>query len=82
MVGAHVLHCEKNNLVVSLGTCITYNLIGKNKTFRGGAISPGNGGSSFNAPAAVPMNARSSAISSSRCGCAGCRSWTSATTAT
>ncbi len=32
---------DKNNLVVSLGTCITYNLIQKNKTFRGGAISPG-----------------------------------------
>jgi type III pantothenate kinase len=41
VVGAYVLHCEKNNLVVSLGTCITYNLVGKNKTFRGGAISPG-----------------------------------------
>jgi type III pantothenate kinase len=41
VVGAHVLNNDKNNLVISLGTCITYNLIQKNKTFRGGAISPG-----------------------------------------
>lgn len=32
---------NKNNLVVCVGTCITYNFVGKNKTFRGGAISPG-----------------------------------------
>lgn len=32
---------DKNNLVVCVGTCITYNFIGKNRTFRGGAISPG-----------------------------------------
>jgi type III pantothenate kinase len=32
---------DKNNLVICIGTCITYNFIGKNKTFRGGAISPG-----------------------------------------
>jgi type III pantothenate kinase len=32
---------EKNNLVISVGTCVTYNLMQKNKTFRGGAISPG-----------------------------------------
>ena len=38
---AHILYPEKNNLVVSLGTCITYNFVQKNKTFRGGAISPG-----------------------------------------
>jgi type III pantothenate kinase len=31
----------KNTLVVCLGSCITYNFIQKNKTFRGGAISPG-----------------------------------------
>ncbi len=41
VVGAHIHHPNKNNLVVSLGTCITYNLVQKNKTFRGGAISPG-----------------------------------------
>jgi type III pantothenate kinase len=39
--GAHATFPQKNNLVVSLGTCITYNLMQKNKTFRGGAISPG-----------------------------------------
>jgi len=31
----------KNNLVISVGTCVTYNLVQNNKTFRGGAISPG-----------------------------------------
>ena len=41
VAGAHMLHPDKNNLVISLGTCITYNLVQKNKTFRGGAISPG-----------------------------------------
>lgn len=40
-VGAHAEHPEKNNLVVCLGTCITYNFVQKTKTFRGGAISPG-----------------------------------------
>jgi type III pantothenate kinase len=39
--GAHAMYPDKNNLVISLGTCITYNLMQKNKTFRGGAISPG-----------------------------------------
>jgi type III pantothenate kinase len=39
--GAHGAFPDKNNLVISLGTCITYNLMQKNKTFRGGAISPG-----------------------------------------
>jgi type III pantothenate kinase len=39
--GAYFAYPDKNNLVVSLGTCITYNLVQKNKTFRGGAISPG-----------------------------------------
>lgn len=31
----------KNNLVVGLGTCITYNFINKSHEFLGGAISPG-----------------------------------------
>lgn len=30
-----------NVLAISLGTCITYNFVQKNKAFRGGAISPG-----------------------------------------
>lgn len=32
---------QKNNLVISVGTCITYNMIQSTKTFRGGAISSG-----------------------------------------
>lgn len=39
--GAYSMFPDKNNLVISLGTCITYNLMQKNKTFRGGSISPG-----------------------------------------
>jgi len=31
----------KNNLVIGLGTCITYNFINKHHQFLGGAISPG-----------------------------------------
>lgn len=41
VVGAYSEFPDKNNLVVCLGTCITYNFIQKNKAFRGGAISPG-----------------------------------------
>lgn len=32
---------KKNNLVIGLGTCITYNFINKYNEFLGGAISPG-----------------------------------------
>jgi type III pantothenate kinase len=32
---------EKNNLVIGLGTCITYNFINKYHQFMGGGISPG-----------------------------------------
>ncbi len=41
VVGAHMQYPNNNNLVICLGTCITYNLVQKTKTFRGGAISPG-----------------------------------------
>ncbi len=41
VAGAHAEHPDKNNLVVAMGTCITYNFILKNGAFRGGAISPG-----------------------------------------
>ncbi len=41
VAGAYAEHPGKNNLVVALGTCITYNFITKNGAFRGGAISPG-----------------------------------------
>lgn len=34
-------HAGKNNLVIGLGTCITYNFINKFSEFVGGAISPG-----------------------------------------
>ncbi|MBK7763008.1 MAG: type III pantothenate kinase [Bacteroidetes bacterium] len=32
---------DENSLVISIGTCITYNFLAKNGAFRGGAISPG-----------------------------------------
>lgn len=38
---AYAQYPDKNSLVVCAGTCITYNFVGKNRTFRGGAISPG-----------------------------------------
>ncbi len=40
-VAAHALYPDSHNLVISLGTCITYNFVQKRKAFRGGAISPG-----------------------------------------
>ncbi|HLO69857.1 MAG TPA: type III pantothenate kinase [Flavipsychrobacter sp.] len=40
-VAAYFANPDKNNLVICLGTCITYNFVQKNKAFRGGAISPG-----------------------------------------
>jgi len=35
------LYPQKNNLVIGLGTCITYNFINKFHEFMGGGISPG-----------------------------------------
>ena len=35
------LHRGKNNLVIGLGTCVTYNFINNKQEFIGGAISPG-----------------------------------------
>ncbi len=32
---------DKHNLVIALGTCITYNFVNKNHEFIGGSISPG-----------------------------------------
>lgn len=32
---------NQDGLVISIGTCITYNFLAKNNAFRGGAISPG-----------------------------------------
>lgn len=39
--GAWARHRGMDALVISAGTCITYNLVTKTGTFRGGAISPG-----------------------------------------
>lgn len=40
-VAAQHQHPDKHNLVIAIGTCITYNFITNQRTFRGGAISPG-----------------------------------------
>jgi type III pantothenate kinase len=40
-VGAWAAFPNCNVLAISLGTCITYNMVLKNRPFRGGAISPG-----------------------------------------
>lgn len=32
---------HQDSLVISIGTCVTYNFLAKNNAFRGGAISPG-----------------------------------------
>jgi len=40
-VAGYTAYPDKNVLVISLGTCITYNFVQKNRAFRGGAISPG-----------------------------------------
>lgn len=32
---------NEDSLVISIGTCVTYNFLAKNNAFRGGAISPG-----------------------------------------
>lgn len=41
VVGANAAYPDKTNLVICLGTCITYNVVLKTRTFRGGSISPG-----------------------------------------
>jgi type III pantothenate kinase len=38
---ASVSHPNKNVLVISAGTCVTYNLVAKENAYLGGAISPG-----------------------------------------
>src|ERR1700744_651380 len=40
-VAANNLYPEYDNLVISLGTAITYNFLPKNRAFRGGNITPG-----------------------------------------
>ncbi len=41
VVGANNQFPDKDNLVICLGTCVTYNMVQRTRTFRGGAISPG-----------------------------------------
>ncbi len=41
MAGALVEYPQKNNLIIGLGTCITYNFLNKYHQFLGGGISPG-----------------------------------------
>ena len=40
-VGANDLYPNNDNLVISVGTAITYNFVHKNRAFRGGNITPG-----------------------------------------
>ena len=40
-VGANFLHGKQANLVVDLGTCITYDLVDAKGVYQGGGISPG-----------------------------------------
>lgn len=41
VVGANFLFKNRNNLIVDLGTCITYDLVDHVGTYHGGGISPG-----------------------------------------
>ena len=40
-VGAHKTYPGKNVLIIDFGTCIKYDILSANGTFKGGAISPG-----------------------------------------
>lgn len=41
VAGLREYYPNQNGLAISVGTCITYNFLAANNTFRGGAISPG-----------------------------------------
>lgn len=41
VAGLRHFYPNKNSLAISVGTCITYNFLAENHTFRGGGISPG-----------------------------------------
>lgn len=41
VVGARVLYPDKSCIVIDVGTCITYDLVGLDDNFYGGIISPG-----------------------------------------
>ena len=40
-VGANFLYPRQNNLIIDIGTCITYDVVDENAVYHGGAISPG-----------------------------------------
>ena len=41
VAAAVIAYPEKNTLVIDLGSCITYDFVSKENTYKGGAISPG-----------------------------------------
>ncbi|MBK0378008.1 type III pantothenate kinase [Mucilaginibacter segetis] len=41
VIGAHYLYPQQNNIIISGGTCITYDYIDSNANYLGGSISPG-----------------------------------------
>lgn len=41
LAGAESLNPGKNNLVIDMGSCITYDFLDKNNLYHGGSISPG-----------------------------------------
>ncbi|MEO7176773.1 MAG: type III pantothenate kinase [Saprospiraceae bacterium] len=41
IAGANALFPKRNNLIIDIGTCITYDLVTANRLHLGGAISPG-----------------------------------------
>lgn len=41
LAGAEFLNGGKNNLVIDIGSCITYDFMDKNNKYHGGSISPG-----------------------------------------
>lgn len=41
LAGAEFISKGKNNLVIDIGSCITYDFLDKNGLYRGGSISPG-----------------------------------------
>lgn len=43
IMGAYELFPDQNNLVIDIGTCITYDFLDKGGNYYGGAISPGIG---------------------------------------
>ncbi|SMD34925.1 type III pantothenate kinase [Reichenbachiella faecimaris] len=41
LAGAECINSGKNNLVIDMGSCITYDFLDKNHKYQGGSISPG-----------------------------------------